>query len=304
MGFPRDVTSMSLAEAYAALVESFSDYHSRIAWQRQLLDRIVEEARREGRAGAEMPTPVAPKTQSAPKAEGRGQGREAIGVDGCKAGWIAAIHSEGRVRLELFRSFRDLLTRTPAPDVIAVDIPIGLAERGPRPPDVAARRMLSPLRASSVFPAPLRPVAYASSYEEACRVGREIEGKALSQQAWAIAPKIREVDQAIRMLAVSQPLVREVHPEVSFCVWNGGAPMRARKASAEGQEERRRLVEAVFGPVGDYLSQFPRSVAKPDDILDAFAALWTAQRILEGTAITLPPNPTPDGTGLRMEILA
>jgi predicted RNase H-like nuclease len=292
---------MSLGEAYAALLDSFSDYHSSIAWQRQLLDRIVEEARREGREGTPAQSPLA---EPPPKATVATRGREVIGVDGCKAGWLAAILTGGQVRLELFPTFRELLNRTPSPDVIAVDIPIGLTESGSRPPDLAARKMLSPLRASSVFPAPLRPVAYASSYEEACRIGREIEGKALSQQAWAITPKIREVDQVIRMLPVPQAIVREVHPEVCFCVWNGGTPMRARKSSAEGQEERRRLVESVFGPVGEYLGQFPRGVAQPDDVLDAFAALWTAQRILEGTAITLPPHPIGDGTGLVMEIVA
>jgi predicted RNase H-like nuclease len=39
-----------------------------------------------------------------------------------------------------------------------------------------------------------------------------------------------------------------------------------------------------------------------DDIYDAFAALWTAQRICQGQAVVIP-NPAPvDSTGLPMGI--
>ena len=30
--------------------------------------------------------------------------------------------------------------------------------------------------------------------------------------------------------------VREVHPEVSFCAWSGGVPMRMSKKTAAGRE--------------------------------------------------------------------
>jgi len=39
-----------------------------------------------------------------------------------------------------------------------------------------------------------------------------------------------------------------------------------------------------------------------DDIADAFAALWTAERKLLGQAIPIPANPPVDQLGLRMEI--
>jgi predicted RNase H-like nuclease len=40
-----------------------------------------------------------------------------------------------------------------------------------------------------------------------------------------------------------------------------------------------------------------------DDILDAFAALWTAERITSGVAVTLPENKPLDSTGLPMRIV-
>ena len=41
-----------------------------------------------------------------------------------------------------------------------------------------------------------------------------------------------------------------------------------------------------------------------DDILDAFAALWTAERIKNGTSQTIPAEPPTDSYGLRMEMVA
>ena len=40
-----------------------------------------------------------------------------------------------------------------------------------------------------------------------------------------------------------------------------------------------------------------------DDILDAIAALWTAHRISNGTAETLPDPPPRDEVGRPMEIV-
>lgn len=46
-----------------------------------------------------------------------------------------------------------------------------------------------------------------------------------------------------------------------------------------------------------------RRVAADDDLLDAFAALWTAERILRGEARTVPRIPPEDRFGLRMEMV-
>ncbi len=86
------------------------------------------------------------------------------GVDGFRREWFAILvhHAQGRVietRHQICGSFKDVLNLTPAPKVIAIDIPIGLLdtpEIGGRECDREARRLLKPPRASSVFSPPIR----------------------------------------------------------------------------------------------------------------------------------------------------
>jgi predicted RNase H-like nuclease len=84
------------------------------------------------------------------------------------------------------------------PDLVCVgiDIPIGLLE-GPRACDKAARKLLGQPRGSSVFPAPCRPALGPQTYAEASSINREKTMRGLSQQAWGVAPKIKQVDDAI-----------------------------------------------------------------------------------------------------------
>ena len=55
--------------------------------------------------------------------------------------------------------------------MIAVDMPIGLAERGPRACDIAARRVLPRGRKSSVFPPPRRAMLGCADWAEANALG-------------------------------------------------------------------------------------------------------------------------------------
>jgi predicted RNase H-like nuclease len=230
----------------------------------------------------------------------------AAGVDGCRAGWICVSREVGSREIVsgCFESARALFAQRPAPDVIGIDIPIGLTDCGPRDCDREARRLLGRPRASSVFPAPIRAVLAARSWEEACTIRSRVEGKRMSKQAWAIVGRIREVDEELRARARLRTRVREVHPEVSFREWSG-APMRLRKTSHGGLEERRRLVDEHFGPAAfdDVRARFRVKNVGHDDILDAFAALWSAQRILRRASRSLPERPPLDPCALRMEIV-
>jgi predicted RNase H-like nuclease len=196
-----------------------------------------------------------------------------------------------------------LLGRPPCPTIVAVDIPIGLPHAGPRACDAAARRLLGRPRASSVFSAPIRPALAASSRAEAARITQETDGRRVGAQAFGIYAKVRETDQY--MSPSRQNVMREVHPEVSFRAWNNGIPIAAGKRTSEGLATRRALVEAHFGRAAfeQARSVAPRRQLADDDIVDAFAALWTAHRISEGTATTLPDEPPRDARGLRMEIV-
>jgi len=205
----------------------------------------------------------------------------------------------------VFPTFADLLASSRTSQVIAVDIPIGLGESESRPTDVAARRFLG-ARASSVFPAPCRASLNGTSYEAACALSFAASGKKLSKQTYAILPKIREVDVALRADAEAQNRVVEVHPEVCFAVLNGGQPMANAKKRAAGKHERLALLPSAFQSA--FAAARPRWLHKQvatDDILDALVALWTASRVHSGLSRSFPPPPvTRDSAGLPMRILA
>lgn len=230
------------------------------------------------------------------------------GADGCRGGWVVAYEhpdSDGRfarIKPDLARLFDD----EDRPEMLAIDIPIGLTDSGPRECDEVARRILGPGRGSSVFPAPIRPLLGAADYSEANRIRREVEGKGLSKQAWAIVPKVREVDTMLRTDAHIRARVREVHPEVCFHVLAGDRPMRFGKKKAEGRRERIALLDPLFdGRVSVEIRRQSRAECSADDVIDAFVALWTARRLRDGVATRLPPGECPrDRFGLPMEMVA
>ena len=220
------------------------------------------------------------------------------GVDGCRPGWIAMVKDGASIAPRLCISDEDLVALFRECAVVAVDIPIGLAERGPRSCDHHARRFLG-RRASSVFPAPLRPLLALSEYAEANRVARNLQKRGISKQGWAIVRKVDQIDRLLQRHRELRGRVYEVHPEVSFAVWNGGPPIEASKHTKEGLAARRTLVTAHFGDQA--LQSIPRG-AREDDALDALAALWTAERIFEGRARELG-DAHMDQTGLPMRIV-
>ena len=228
------------------------------------------------------------------------------GADGCKGGWAVICESaDGRISWEVVPTVRALLDSSNPPELLALDIPIGLMSSGSRECDTAARQLLGQPRGRSVFTAPIRPMLAASSYSDACAIGRQIEGRALSKQAWAILPKIREVDALLRGDASLRDRVHEVHPELCFFHLAGGQPVVAKKRSPEGQARRAGLLRMEFGTDIDAALGARRDLrCEADDILDAFVALWTARRIRFGTAKCLPEVPPRDECGLPMEMLA
>jgi predicted RNase H-like nuclease len=229
------------------------------------------------------------------------------GADGCRDGWVAIFKDpdSGSISWHLCSTMRELAYGEPVPQLIALDIPIGLPECGPRGCDLEARRLLGPGRASSVFPAPIRPVLDATSYDDACQIRRQVEGKGLSLQTWAITRKVREVDDMLRHDSELSARVWEVHPEVSFYFLAGEHPLQHSKKRRAGREERRRLLEPLFGEwLRAALAERAKLASAEDDILDAFVALWTAERIAAGIARKIPSAPQQDKFKLRMEIAA
>ena len=105
------------------------------------------------------------------------------GVDGCRGGWlkVALETATRRISVALAPSWQALDLAACA--LAAVDMPIGLAEAGPRACDLAARALLPTGRKASVFPPPRRYMLACRSWREAQDEGRRREGVGLSKQS-------------------------------------------------------------------------------------------------------------------------
>ena len=193
------------------------------------------------------------------------------GVDGTKGGWVAIVLEDGALADDLLlrpveTDFADL----DDVEVVAIDVPIGF---GPREADRAARMFLTGT-ASVVFATPPRDVLEAPF----------APGLGVSAQAHSLGPRILHVIE----LARHDRRFHEVHPEVSFRAMNGGQALGHRKKSAGGALKRLELLRAA----GIDLNEIEGSGSAPlDDVLDAGAAAWSAHRIANGTAKSLPDPP-------------
>lgn len=230
-----------------------------------------------------------------------------IGVDGCKAGWLFVRCVEDQVDFGVITQLSELVPTGADPTRIFVDIPIGLRDTSgePRTCDQAARKVLGP-RASSVFPAPLRVVLQCTSHTKANALGKSTCGKGMSQQAFAIIPKIREVDGLLRGSNTARQTTREVHPEVCFWALNRKSPMAHPKKQAAGFAERMNLLDTIWPEsksVADrILDKYLRKHVARDDIADALVALVTALAP-QNRLRTLPAEPEIDAEGLPMEMV-
>jgi predicted RNase H-like nuclease len=223
----------------------------------------------------------------------------ALGVDACKHGWIGiSLSPDGSTVGFYGATMGELVAQVPDVEDIAIDIPIGLPNRGPRAADMLARKRVGSRR-TSVFMTPVRAALQAPTHAEATAVSVRITGSGVSQQAYALRAKIFEVETWLRLSPVP---VWEVHPEVCFAVLSG-APLRYSKTTWAGAEERRsHLVSCGIDPGVDVGNAGARGTV--DDVLDAAAAAWSGRRLISGTAICLPEPPEQDAVGRAIAIWA
>lgn len=200
------------------------------------------------------------------------------GVDGYRKGWVAvAVDPSGDVQVSTHPTFAEVLASRA--QVIAVDIPIDPTGQGARPADAAARAFVRG-RASSVFSTPPRAALVAGSFAEANEVARTITGKGISQQAFALARKILEVQGH----AEADERLIEMHPEVSFSAL-AGSPLVHSKHTFEGLALRRELLrEAGIDVPGAHAG------VSEVDLLDASVGAWTAARYATGEARSFPAD--------------
>ena len=218
----------------------------------------------------------------------RESGLDCAGVDGCSAGWVVATRAGIHVETSIGRVI-DMYS------VVGIDMPIGLPTDETRYSDGEARKYLG-TRHSTVFPTPARICLSASNHADACAHSRAACGKAMSVQAWNLVGKIREVDMHVS--PALEDRVCEVHPECSFAAMNGHQPLTS-KHRAEGLMQRNALITQHFGTV----PPTPRG-ARPDDVLDAYAVLWSVERFAAGRHFTFPSGGGQrDERGLLMRIV-
>jgi len=218
----------------------------------------------------------------------------ALGVDGCRGGWIAAwIALDGTRGFKVLPHAERLADFTP--ECAYIDMPIGLPETGARPCDRHAQGMLGAAR-SRVFLGARRPLlAFLGDYAGANRWAKT-DGKGLSRQMFNILPKIAEMDGF--MTPARQGKFREAHPELAFLRFAGGGALPGKK-TLPGLRRRKKLLRALgFAEIDRWLKSLRGTGAKADDLMDA--CVLAAAALTPGGMVA--GKPERDARGLRMEI--
>ena len=219
------------------------------------------------------------------------------GIDGCKYGWISVFCAENfsNIGFQLAQSWTDLPLDNA---IVAVDMPIGLAEIGRRGCEEAARKILKG-KASSLFPMPVRAALDFVDYPSANAWSKQNGHGGIVKQAWNLKAKILEVESA---KLSNRAAMFESHPELCFAKLADGAFL-APKRTREGSAQRLELLKAQgLTNLERLFDRIPHSQAKPDDILDAAVLLITARRIATGLAQSFPSAPKPNVQGIEMAI--
>jgi predicted RNase H-like nuclease len=225
-----------------------------------------------------------------------------LGVDACRAGWVGIALGDSHIRSYVAPTIRELAGQAAADgplQVIAIDIPIGLADTGRRRADQLAREALG-RRWPSLFITPVRESVQAGDFPSALAANRRLAGEGISRQAFALRAKILDVDEWLRGISPPSARVVEAHPELSFAQL-AGAPLAVRKSTWAGAERRRILLAQAGLTLAADLGRAGEQ-AGVDDVLDAAAAAWTALRVGQGAARCLPEPPETFSDGLPCAI--
>ena len=234
----------------------------------------------------------------------------AIGIDGCRYGWVTACYESETVKL--FKNIAEVWAYFGIDCDFLIDMPIGLpsAKVPNRTCEQEARAVLPKGRKSSLFSVPCREAFAAENYGEANEINKSILGKGLSKQTWFIMPKMLELDELLISNHEARLPFKEAHPEISFQFINSGEPLIASKKTKEGIYERRSILQQ-FDSRTEQLYQlaiyaFNRTAVAPDDILDALC-LSAMQTIIQQNGkssqqYTFPQKPIVDEHGIEMAI--
>jgi predicted RNase H-like nuclease len=220
----------------------------------------------------------------------------AAGVDVWKGQWLAVVmRGRSYERTHIAGEIADLLGVIGEAAAVGIDMPIGLASgHDRREADAAARAFVGP-RGSSVFPTYPRQVYAASTIEAAREVSLRLLGISISDQAYRLGDRLLELERAV----VGRAEIWEVHPEVSFRAM-AGRHLTWPKTAWNGLHDRLDLLQRAGIEVPVSIADIGN--AGIEDVLDAAAAAWSASRIAEGSARSLPDKPTQFRAGRPLAI--
>ena len=215
-------------------------------------------------------------------------------MDGHRGRWVVVTTGAGsRADVALVDSLDTVVEQVRHGEVgaMAIDMPIGLPDAGPRACDVEARALLGERR-STVFPAPVRATLQATDYADACARSRAATGKALSIQAFNLIGPIRQLDALLRPSDAGS--IVEAHPELAFARL-AGEPLPS-KHRAGGRRARTATLQAALGPTLDVLQHEARRHKVPTvDLFDAAVLTITARHVAAGTELRLGGDVDPTG---------
>ncbi|GAB5410821.1 MAG: DUF429 domain-containing protein [Balneolaceae bacterium] len=228
------------------------------------------------------------------------------GIDGCKLGWILISFDDGEEKYQIIESNDELKGIFESYDRVFIDMPIGLEdEEYTRECDALLRKELGGEYSSSVFNPPIRPALEAPSYVEANMISYEWTEKKLSLQSWNITPKIKALDELLRMNPEFKEKILESHPELLFQKLNGGMIFQ-KKNLKKGVRHRLELIKEEEPSADDFFrdikEEWRRSEVGEDDIVDAMALAYYAKRSEEKGIKTIPEEVSHDSEGLPKAI--
>lgn len=206
------------------------------------------------------------------------------GIDRWRGGWIVAELDKATLTLWTTPHIAEACDRLSDHRAVAIDMPISLVEQGTREAEAQVRAALG-ASARSVFTSPTRSAAQAESQREATEINRAHGGPGISAQAFGLFASIRELRDALAGPTFAHWW--ETHPETTFALMNDGQPL-ASKRTALGTGQRLAQLRAHLGLTERVLLDAPVKVPT-DDVLDAIAAAWSAERISTGTATVFGP---------------
>ncbi len=214
---------------------------------------------------------------------------DVAGIDRWRGGWMVADYDGEQMSLWETADIDHLTQRLSGHQSVAIDMPIALAIEGRRDAEAAVRAVLG-ASARSVFTSPTRAAVEAETQQFATEINRAHGGPGISAQAFGLFGSIKELRAALRGPAFGHWW--ETHPETSFAAMNNGTPM-ASKRSALGVAQRLARLRPLVDDLEEVLLTAPAKVPI-DDVLDAIAAAWSAERIANNDAICYGPSDRDD----------